>query len=95
MLVVILLASLIGLTLGLLSIPLTTCPVEGQTCEAGEQRVLFVASAAALGVLGGILLTAGGVTMARSKRAEKDEASAFFAPVFVPGGGGLGAVGRF
>ena len=83
----------IGLTLGLLSIPLTTCPVEGQTCEAGEQRVLFVArprrSVSSVASCSPRRRHHGALQAGGEGRGQR------FAPVFMQGGGGLGAVGRF
>ena len=83
-----------GLILGGVAVPLTRCEIESETCFEGEQRVLFVASAVSLGALGAILMTAGGVSMARAKRADK-KAQAMFAPMLTPTSAGFGAFGRF
>ncbi len=83
-------AILVGITF-----PVTRCPVEGETCKAGEQRELFLASAVAMGTLGAILLTAGIVTKIKSNRSREDKASAVLAPTWMPSGAGLAAVGRF
>lgn len=78
-----------------ITFPVTRCPVEGETCKAGEQRELFLASSVAMGTLGVILLTAGLVTKVKFNRAKEEKASAVLAPTWMPSGAGLAAVGRF